>query len=253
MEVLVGFIDGDVDKPVVMGCLPNGANPPPLDLPADKTRSILRSQSSPGGGGYNELRVEDRQGAEEIYLRAQRNWTQHVLHDLHVQVDHERSIVVTGTARHELKADEQRITHGRRQAEVRQDDHLLVTGERHIRVTSQAVSASQQFHVSAGQQVVLDAGVSATIQAGGHWINIGAGGIFSSVPIQVGGGPMAAMSAAPGNAAKSLVAALPRLSLAQMLSLQGQAPFCEECERCRNGACSMPPAAHSNVDLRGRA
>ncbi|EJL05507.1 type VI secretion system Vgr family protein [Pseudomonas fluorescens Q2-87] len=252
MEVLVGFIDGDVDKPVVVGCLPNGANPPPLDLPADKTRSILRSQSSPGGGGYNELRIEDRQGAEEIYLRAQRNWTQHVLHDLRVQVDHERSIVVTGTARHELKADEQRITHGRRQAEVRQDDHLLVTGERHIRVNSQAVSASQQFHVSAGQQVVLDAGVSATIQAGGHWINIGAGGIFSSVPIQVGGGPMPAMSAASGSAGKPLAASLPRLSLAQMLSLQGQAPFCEECERCRSGVCPMPPTARPAVDLRGR-
>lgn len=60
MEVLVGFIDGDADKPLVMGCLPNAATPVPLDLPADKTRSVLRSQSSPGGGGYNELRIEDK-------------------------------------------------------------------------------------------------------------------------------------------------------------------------------------------------
>lgn len=255
MEVLVGFIDGDVDKPLVMGCLPNGANPPPLDLPADKTRSILRSQSSPGGGGYNELRIEDRKGAEEIYLRAQRDWTQHVLHDQRIQVDHERSIVVAGTARHELKADEQRITHGRRQAEVRQDDHLLVSGERHIRVSSQALSASQQFHVSAGQQIVLDAGVSATIQAGGHWINIGAAGIFSSVPIEVGGGPMPARSAAavaPGVAEKR-VAAAPRLSYAQILSLGGAAPFCEECERCRSGVCAVLPVFRQVVDAGARA
>ncbi|BBP62918.1 type IV secretion protein Rhs [Pseudomonas sp. Cab53] len=247
MEVLVGFIDGDVDKPVVVGCLPNGANPVPLDLPADKTRSILRSQSSPGGGGYNELRIEDRKGAEEIYLRAQRDWTQHVLHDQRVQVDHERSIVVTGASRHELKADELRTTHGRRQVEVRQDDHLRVIGERHIHVTSQALSAAQQYHVGAGQQVVLDAGVSATIQAGGHWINIGAGGIFSSVPIEVGGAPMAVMGAAPGvsrGPESPLAAAAPRLSLGQILSLQGQAPFCEECERCRMGVCSMPPDLH---------
>ncbi|MGN8274208.1 type VI secretion system Vgr family protein [Pseudomonas sp. SMN5] len=245
MEVLVGFIDGDVDKPLVVGCLPNGANPPPLDLPADKTRSIWRSQSSPGGGGYNELRIEDRKGAEEIYVRAQRDWTQHVLHDQRVQVDHERSIVVTGTARHELKADEQRITHGRRQAEVRQDDHLLVTGERHIRVTSQALNASQQFHVSAGQQIVLDAGVRVTIQAGGHWINIGAAGIFSSVPIEVGGAPMPARSAAPAvsDVARSAAILASPLSLAQMLSLGGAAPFCEECERCRSGVCATPPLA----------
>ncbi len=90
-----------------------------------------------------------------------------MLHDQRVQVDHERSIVVTGTARHELKADEQRVTHGRRQAEVRQDDHLLVSGERHVRVSSQMLNASQQFHVSAGQQVVLEAGASVT--PAGRW------------------------------------------------------------------------------------
>lgn len=229
MEVLVGFMEGDVDKPLVVGCLPNGANPVPLDLPADKTRSILRSQSSPGGGGYNELRIEDRKGAEEIYLRAQRNWTQHVLHDQRVQVDHERSIVVSGLSRHELKDDEQRITEGRRQVEIRQDDHLLVTGDRHIRIANQTVSAAGEFHVSAGRQVVLEAGANATIQAGGHWINIGPGGIFSSVPIEVGGAPMATMSAAP-----ALL-----LSHAQILSLKSPAPFCEECERCRDGACDL--------------
>ena len=124
MEVLVGFIDADPDKPLVDGLPAQRGDTVPLDLPADKTRSIFRSQSSPGGGGYNELRIEDHKGAEEIYLRAQRNWTQHVLNDQQVQVDNQRSIVVTGTARHELKADEQRITHGQRQTEVKQDDHL---------------------------------------------------------------------------------------------------------------------------------
>jgi len=241
MEVLVGFIDADADKPLVMGCLPNAATPVPLDLPADKTRSIFRSHSSPGGGGYNELRIDDKKGAEEIYLRAQRNWTQHVLHDQQVQVDNQRSIVVTGTAKHELKADEQRITHGQRQIEVKQDDHLTVVGDRHIRVSNQATSASAQIHVSAGQQVVIDGGASATIQAGGQWINIGPGGIFSSVPIQVGGAPMSAMSAAPGVPglpAKLAAAPAAMLTAAQIMSFKGDAPFCEECERCKDGVCA---------------
>jgi type VI secretion system VgrG family protein len=238
MEVLVGFVDADADKPLVMGCLPNASTPVPLDLPADKTRSIFRSQSSPGGGGYNELRIEDRKGFEEIYLRAQRNWNQHVLNDQRVQVDNQRSIVVTGTASHELKADEQRITHGQRRSEVKQDDHLLVTGDRRIQVTSQALNASQQFHVSAGQQVVIDGGVNATIQAGGHWINIGPGGIFSSTPIQVGGAPMVAMSAAPDlpGAPEKIRAAPP--SAAQIRSLKSPAAFCEEC--CKDGFCPAP-------------
>lgn len=243
MEVLVGFIDSDADKPLVMGCLPNAETPVPLDLPADKTRSIFRSQSSPGGGGYNELRIEDRKGAEEIYLRAQRNWTQHVLNDQQVQVDNQRSVVVTGLAKHEHKADEQRITHGQRQTEVKQDDHLTVTGDRHIRVSNQAIHASAQFHVSAGQQVVIDGGASATIQAGGQWINIGPGGIFSSVPIVVGGAPMAAMSAAPtvpGLPEKLVAAPAAILTAAQIMSLKGDAPFCEECERCKEGVCPTP-------------
>ncbi|MNG21152.1 hypothetical protein D3C84_1054870 [compost metagenome] len=95
-----------------------------------------------------------------------------------------------------------------------------------------------------------------TLQAGGHWINIGAGGISSSVPIEVGGAPMAVMSAAsgsPGSAEKLVAAAAPALSLAQILSFQGSAPFCEECERCRNGACAAPPVVHKPVDVRGRA
>ncbi|MBV4486332.1 type VI secretion system tip protein VgrG [Pseudomonas sp. SWRI153] len=241
MEVLVGFIDGDADKPLVMGCLPNAATPVPLDLPADKTRSVFRSQSSPGGGGYNELRIEDRKGAEEIYLRAQRNWTQHVLNDQQVQVDNQRSVVVTGTARHELKADEQRITHGQRQTEVRQDDHLSVLGDQQVRVNSQATSASAQIHISAGQQVVIDGGASATIQAGGQWINIGPGGIFSSVPIVVGGAPMVATSAAPvvpGLPEKLAAAPAAMLTTAQIMSFKGDAPFCEECERCKEGVCA---------------
>jgi type VI secretion system VgrG family protein len=245
MEVLVGFIDADADKPLVVGCLPNAATPVPLDLPADKTRSIFRSQSSPGGGGYNELRIEDRKGAEEIYLRAQRNWTQHVLNDQQVQVDNQRSVVVTGLAKHELKADEQRITHGQRQTEVKQDDHLTVVGDRHIRVSNQATSASAQIHLSAGQQVVIDGGASATIQAGGQWINIGPGGIFSSVPIQVGGAPMAAMSAAPsvpGLPTKLAAAPAAMLTAAQIMSFKGDAPFCEECERCKDGICLAPSA-----------
>ncbi|MCU1749821.1 type VI secretion system tip protein VgrG [Pseudomonas sp. 6D_7.1_Bac1] len=241
MEVLVGFADADADKPLVMGCLPNAATQVPLDLPADHTKSIFRSQSSPGGGGYNELRIEDRKGAEEIYLRAQRDWTQHVLNDQRVQVDNQRRVVVAGSSSHELKADEQRITHGNRLTELKQDDHLVVTGDRHIRVNSQALNASQQFHVSAGQQVVIDGGASATIQAGGQWISISAAGIFSSVPIQVGGAPMASMVATPllPGVPEKLSAAVPAvLTVAQILSLQSDAPFCEECERCKEGVCA---------------
>ncbi|MFY0731773.1 type VI secretion system tip protein VgrG [Pseudomonas sp. NFX15] len=214
MEVLVGFVHGDADKPLVMACAPNASTPLPLDLPADKTRSIFRSQSSPGGGGYNELRIEDRKGAEEIYLRAQRNWNQDVLQDMHVQVGHQRNVVIGST---EGPAS---------------SDSLQVHGDLKIRVINQALNASEQAHFSAGQQVVIESGLNISIQSGGHWINVGPAGIFSSVPIQVGGAPMPIMGTS------TVQRKLEPLTLAQILSLKSDAPFCEECARCKEGVCA---------------
>ncbi len=245
MEVLVGFVNGDMDMPLVMGCLPNAATSVPLDLPADKTRSIFRSQSSPGGGGYNELRIEDRKGAEEIYLRAQRNWTQHVLHDQQVQVDNQRRVRVGGESHHELQGEELRITHGNRLTELKQDDHLVVGG-------SQQMRAGQTIQIGAGQSIVIDAGASVTIQAGGQSITISAGGIFSSVPIQLGGGPAPAASPLMPGLKEKLLAVIPApLSRVQVASLKRSAPFCEECERCKNGQCDLAP--HGGGSHKSRA
>ncbi|NWD21865.1 type VI secretion system tip protein VgrG [Pseudomonas yamanorum] len=245
MEVLVGFVDGDADTPLVVGCLANAATPVPLDLPADKTRSIFRSQTSPGGGGYNELRIEDRKGAEEIYLRAQRNWTQHVLHDQHVQVDNQRSVIIKGLDRHELQGEEQRTVHGNRLTELKQDDHLMITG-------SQQVRAGLTIQIGAGQSIVIDAGASATLQAGGQWINVSAGGIFSSVPIQLGGAPAPVGAPLMPGLQEQLLAVIPApLSAVQVFSLKRGAPFCEECERCRNGACNT--SLHRSASLTGGA
>ncbi len=73
MEVVVGFLGGDPDRPVVTGCLYMGTNMPPGALPESKTCTTLRTQSSPGGEGFNELRFEDAAGSEEVFLHAQRN------------------------------------------------------------------------------------------------------------------------------------------------------------------------------------
>ncbi|MGB5825409.1 MAG: type VI secretion system tip protein VgrG [Pseudomonas mandelii] len=197
MEVLVGFTDGDPDKPFVLGCMPNASTPVPLDLPAEHTRSIFRSQSSPGGGGYNELRIEDKKGAEEIALRAQRDFVQLVLNDERIQVDNQRTVIIGGTASHDLRSEEHHLTHGNRLTELKQDDHLLVHGDRHVRTTNHLLNAAQHIHLSAGQQVVIDGGAHLTVQAGGHWLTLGPEGIFSSVPILEGGAPAVGLPAEP--------------------------------------------------------
>jgi len=73
MEVVVGFLGGDPDRPVVTGCLYTGTNTPPGALPQSKTCTTLRTQSTPGGEGFNELRFEDAAGSEEVFMYAQRN------------------------------------------------------------------------------------------------------------------------------------------------------------------------------------
>jgi len=82
MEVMVEFIDGDPDRPIITGCVYNGENAPPYGLPGAKTRSTIKSNSSKSGGGFNELRFEDKKGQEEIYIHAQKDQNVEILNDL---------------------------------------------------------------------------------------------------------------------------------------------------------------------------
>jgi type VI secretion system secreted protein VgrG len=80
MEVLVTFVGGDVDRPMVVGSAYNGANVPPFQLPMSKTRSGVRTQTSPGTG-YNELSFEDYGGREQIAIHAQKDFDTTILNN----------------------------------------------------------------------------------------------------------------------------------------------------------------------------
>jgi type VI secretion system secreted protein VgrG len=95
-EVVVDFLDGDPDRPLVTGSVYHGANVPPYALPAEKTKSTVKTHSSPGGSGSNELRFEDRKGAEEVYLHAQKDLAVKVEHDETEHVGRNREAHVTG-------------------------------------------------------------------------------------------------------------------------------------------------------------
>lgn len=72
-EVIVEFLEGNPDRPIVTGRLYNGVFMPPYALPEGKTRTVLKSTSSPGGGGMNEIRIEDKAGSEEVMIHAQKS------------------------------------------------------------------------------------------------------------------------------------------------------------------------------------
>ncbi|MFD2884200.1 type VI secretion system tip protein TssI/VgrG [Pseudomonas lini] len=179
MEVLVGFTDGDPDKPVVVACLPNAATPVPLDLPAEHTRSIFFAvRAAPVGAVTTNCASRTEKGAEEIALRAQRDFVQLVLNDERIQVDNQRTVVIGGLASHDLRGEEHHLTHGNRLTELKQNDHLLVLGDQHVRVTSQQFSALQEIHLSAGQQIVINGGTRLALMGGGQWLTLGPEGIF---------------------------------------------------------------------------
>ncbi len=193
MEVLVTFLEGDPDQPLVTGCLYHKEHQVPYDLPANKTRTVFKTLSSPGGGGYNELRIEDRKGAEQIYIHAQRDWDENIEHDQKIRVGHERHDTVEANSYSELKAEEHLIVAGDRKVEIKPDDHLTVGQTQHIKLgTAQLTRAGREVHLKAGQKMVIEAGVELTLKAGGSFIKLNPGGITVSGPlarINAGGAP----------------------------------------------------------------
>jgi type VI secretion system secreted protein VgrG len=120
MEVIVTFLGGDVDRPLITGCVANTVNVPPFPLPEQRTRSGIRTQStSGGGGGYNEIAFEDARGQEELSIRAQRDLLEGALRDHDTRVGRDRTVVVVGALREqagrkavEVGGDAAETTHG---------------------------------------------------------------------------------------------------------------------------------------------
>ncbi|MBK8258772.1 MAG: type VI secretion system tip protein VgrG [Polyangiaceae bacterium] len=124
MEVVVVFEGGDPDKPLVMGTVYNGTHPPPFRLPAEKTRSGIKTQSTPGGSGNNELSFEDAAGAEQVYLHAQR--------DLDTLVERNRTLTVRGAEKVEVAGDRTSTLGGSEQSRVGGSVERQVGGDENL-------------------------------------------------------------------------------------------------------------------------
>lgn len=94
MEVVVDFLDGDPDRPLVTGCVYNATQTVPYALPDNKTRSTIKTNSSTGGGGFNELRFEDKAGSEEVFFQAQKDYNKVVLNNETVNITQDTTTTV---------------------------------------------------------------------------------------------------------------------------------------------------------------
>ena len=96
-EVIVEFLEGDPDQPIITGRVYNADKMPPYPLPDNQTRSTVKSNSSKGGGGFNEFRFEDKKGSEEYYVHAQKDMNVFVLNNRTVEVNGDEKVQIDKT------------------------------------------------------------------------------------------------------------------------------------------------------------
>jgi type VI secretion system secreted protein VgrG len=185
-EVLVDFLDGDPDRPVIVGRLYNGKNKPPYGLPANATQSGMKSHSSPKGhaDNFNEIRFEDRKGKEELHVQAERNHTVFVKHDQSISVGHNRSVSVHKNEEIAIKEErkttvtkkDEQFYLDTRSIEVKKTDTLdvvelrtesfhggrKVTVEKddseYVKDATQTITIDKQFNLSAKEHIGLTQG-----------------------------------------------------------------------------------------------
>ncbi|MFL7963448.1 type VI secretion system tip protein VgrG [Pseudomonas kielensis] len=146
-EVIVGFLEGDPDRPIITGRVYNAEQTVPYALPANATQSGTKSRSSKGGtpANFNEIRMEDKKGAEQLYIHAERN------QDIVVEVDESHSV---GHDRNKSIGHNETVRIGEdRLRAVQRNDALLVGG-------AKSDSISTQYLVEAGSQIRLVCGKS---------------------------------------------------------------------------------------------
>lgn len=147
-EVIVDFLEGDPDRPIITGCVYNGQHPPPYPLPAEKTKSVIRTNSSKGGGGNNEIRFEDNKGSEQLFIQAQKD------HDVRVKniskewIGASRHLIVGENQREEIAKDKDIKVSGDFREQVEGNANLTIDGDHAIKVAG-----------SEGQTVAGDLGI----------------------------------------------------------------------------------------------
>jgi type VI secretion system secreted protein VgrG len=195
-EVIVSFLDGDPDRPLVTGTVYNAEHMPPFPLPQHQTQSGIRSRTTKGGGvtDGNEIRFEDANGQEEFFVQAQKDMKLMVKHDRTTTVSNDETVTVTHNRTVTIEEGEESLvvcqgdraitvkkgkeTHsvqGTREVTVAADETHVnkqnftqnVSGDHVLKVTGNlTIDVSGSVTIKAGQSVTTKAGMSLTNQAG---------------------------------------------------------------------------------------
>ena len=214
-EVVVNFLEGDPDRPLVTGCVYNADQTPPYKLPDNRSITTFKSYSYPGGDGFNELRFEDKKGKEQVFLHSEKDLDVRVKNDRRESIGRDRHLVVKRDKLEEVDRDKSEVIQRDHLEQIQRDHHLKIQGKEAIQIGgslsvsvsgdvneqfsgSHSEQVSQGYYVK-GMNVVLEAMTGLTLKVGGNFITINAAGIQivgTMVMINSGG---AALSGTPGN------------------------------------------------------
>ena len=185
-EVVVSFIDGNPDRPLVTGCVYNAEQAVPYTLPDDQTKSTIKSNSSKGGNGFNEIRFEDKASSEEIFIQAQKDMNVNVLNNLTTTVTNARSTTVskaddslvvdkgnrsikvnTGNETHEVKGTRDLTITGNETHTDKADFTWKITGNLSIKVDGNiTIESSKAVSIKSGTDFKNEAGTTLTNKSG---------------------------------------------------------------------------------------
>lgn len=164
-EVVVSFLDGDPDRPLVTGSVYNGENTPPYTLPDEQTKSTLKSRSSKDGEGHNEIRFEDKTDSEEILIHARK--------DLNVEVEKGNRAVTVSEGDDSLTISKgsrtTTITEGNETHEVQKGTRAVTVkdAETHTNEADFTHTVKGNFTLKVDGDLTIEAGGAITIKAGG--------------------------------------------------------------------------------------
>ena len=180
-EVVVSFLEGDPDQPLIVGSVYNYDNMPPYELPANKTQSGIKSRSSKDGSddNFNEIRFEDKKGSEQLFIHAEKNQdievendeTHWVGHDRKKTIDNDETTHVKRNRTETVDKDETITIHGNRTETVDKDEEITIGEKR-----TETVGKDESITIGGKQQVTV--GKSCTISAADEiLLKCGAGSI----------------------------------------------------------------------------
>ena len=231
MEVVVQFLNGDPDQPLVTGTVYNGDNMPPFALPDNKFQSGIRTRSAPKGGkdDFNELRFEDKNGDEEVFFRAQKDFSRVVKNDDALEVGNDQTIKVQ---RHRNLT----IEEGNETSKIDKGNRRTTLAEGNDALTLTKGSREVNLDGSGGHSLKLNSGnASVELKSGSYKLQAKSGKIeieaARSIELKVGGSSVkltpqgveikGTMIKVQGNAKADLKAPLTEVNASGILTLKG--------------------------------